>query len=460
MGLIVITEMIRSGFQRYARVLLLFYALALPVLSASAGDTLKWNKERVSADIKSEKLGVLLKQISSATGWKVYVEPGTSREISAKFQDLPPGQALRIMLGELNFALVPGTNGPSKLFVYRTGMSSATQLVHSNGKAIPNELIVRLKPGANIDDLARRLGGKVLARIGNLNAYRLQFENESATANARQRLAADSEIAGIENNYEIDRADPIREALGADVSPLSLQLKPPSDNGRIVVGLIDTAVQPLGGDLDKFLMKQIHVAGPADLDPSEPAHGTSMAETLLRSLQFMTKGSTSVQILPVDVYGSNPSSSTFDVANGIIQAVNGGAKVINLSLGSDADSPILRDVIQAVAAKNIPIFAAAGNEPTTTPFYPAAYPEVMAVTAVDHGQIASYANRGPFILFGAPGTSLVYYNDQPWYVTGTSTASAFTAGIAAGYLDTKGATAGSLIEFLSKNLALRPGSGH
>src|SRR5258708_24297628 len=107
-----------------------------------------------------------------------------------------------------------------------------------------------------------------------------------------------------------------------------------------------------------------------------------MAETMLRSLQDSHKGNPSVQILPVDVYGPNASTTTFDVANGIVQAVNGGARIVNLSLGSDGDSTFLHNVIQDVSKQNIAIFAAAGNQPVTTPFYPAAYSEGAAVTAV------------------------------------------------------------------------------
>ena len=173
-----------------------------------------------------------------------------------------------------------------------------------------------------------------------------------------------------------------------------------------------------------------------------------MVQTFLNGLQYATQGSTSVQVLPVDVYGPNPSTSTFDVAMGIIQARNRGANVINLSLGSASDSPVLYDVIAALARENVPIFAAAGNEPTTTPFFPAAYPGVIAVTALDHGQIASYANRGSFVSVAAPGTSLIYYNGQPWFVVGTSAASAYTAGLAAGRMDTTGSSPQAAQDFI------------
>src|SRR5207245_2052179 len=220
--------------------------------------------------------------------------------------------------------------------------------------------------------------------------------------------------------------------------PVHLQLNPPPSNGRVVVGLIDTAVQALGNDLDRFLLKQISAAGDAQLSPDTPSHGTSMAETILRGLEMTTKGSTSVQILPVDVYGPNASTSTFDVANGIALAINGGANVLNLSLGSEGDSPVLRDLIQSAIQKNIAFFAAAGNQPVTTPFYPAAYSDlgVNAVTAIDHGQLAPYANRGSFVTAGAPGTSIFDFNGQQWSAVGTSSSTAVASGMAAGYMDT------------------------
>jgi hypothetical protein len=239
-----------------------------------------------------------------------------------------------------------------------------------------------------------------------------------------------------------------------------LKLTPPPSTGRIIVGLVDTAVQPLGNGLDSFLLKPISVAGDAQSDPNTPTHGTSMAETILRSIAAMTKGSSSVQILPVDVYGPSATTSTFDVANGIAQAVNSGANPINLSLGSEGDSSFLHSVIQDASSKNIVFFGAAGNQPVTTPYYPAAYPEVMAVTAVDQGQIASYANRGSFISLGTPGTSVIYFGDQPYYVTGTSASTAFASGIAAGYLDATHNSVSQMQAFLRSSFGVKIIPGH
>jgi hypothetical protein len=446
---------------------LLGLAIALQVAApARAADTFNWetNRNRVTADIKAGRLLPLLEQIASVTGWRVFVEPDTTHTISAKFSSLPPGEALHLLLGNLNFALVPQTNASPKLFVFRTVMKNATQLVRPinaaedrpKGKLIPNELIVRLKPGAKIDDLARALGAKVIGRIDSLNAYRLQFEDQAAADSARQQLATNPDVASVDSNYSFDRPPAPAGAQSSGLPPPpQLQLKPPPSTGRVIVGLVDTAVQPLGNGLDSFLLKPLSVAGDAQPDPNNPTHGTSMAETILRSIAAMTKGSSSVQILPVDVYGPSPTTSTFDVANGIAQAVNNGANPINLSLGSDGDSPFLHSVIQDGSSKGIVFIGAAGNQPVTTPFYPAAYPEVMAVTAIDQGQIASYANRGSFVSLGAPGTCVIYFDNQPYYVTGTSASAAFASGIAAGYMDSTHNSASQMQAFLRSNFGVK-----
>ncbi|HXU75956.1 MAG TPA: S8 family serine peptidase [Methylomirabilota bacterium] len=434
-----------------------------------AADSLTWrtDQDRVSADIKSTRLFKVLEEIARTTGWHIFVEPDTARTVSAKFKELPPGEALRLLLGDLNYALVPETNGVPRLYVFRTNRRNATQVIdpakeaemRAHAKLIPNELIVRLKPGAKIDELARALGAKVIGRIDSLNAYRLQFDNEDAATAARAQLADNGDVSSVDNNYSIDRPLTPREALAANVPPPRLQLRPPPADGRIVIGLVDTAVQPLGNNLDGFLLKQLTAVDSAALDTSGPSHGTSMAETMLRSLEMMTKGSSSVQILPVDVYGSGATTSTFDVASGVMLAVNGGATIINMSLGSDGDSSFLHDIIKEASAHNIVFIGAAGNTPVTTPFYPAAYPEVMAVTAIDRGgQIAPYANRGSFVTMGAPGTSVIYYNGQPWYVMGTSPAAAFTSGVVAGYADANRVPVTQAGSFARTALAFTPGA--
>ena len=117
------------------KLLLLFCVLlwgnVLLAASTAAADVLNWqtNNATVSADIKDGKLSWLLEEITAATGWQVFTEPDVSHVVSAKFDKVPQGEALRLLLGDLNFGLVPTTDRHFKLFVFRTTIGSATQAV-------------------------------------------------------------------------------------------------------------------------------------------------------------------------------------------------------------------------------------------------------------------------------------------------------------------------------------------
>ncbi len=415
--------------------------------SSFSADTLIWhtNQNRVSADIESLPLSRVLEAIAHATGWQVYVEPNTTHTVSARFADLPTGEALRLLLGRLSYAVLPQTNGPSRLYVFQSSMRNASRQVQPANldgnrpgmhARIRNELVVTLRPGARIEDIARLLGAKITGRIDSLNTYRLEFKDEEAARKARAWLEEHPDVEAIDFNFTVETPPPI-QPLGGDFTPaFTLKPKDPDGNCPIVVGLIDGPVGSLSKELDPFLLPPISVAGESP-QPAELTHGPAMAETILRSVQASTPtGSSSVRLLPVDVYGPNGTTSTFQVAEGIYRAVNAGANVINLSLGSPGDSPILRQLIQTAAQQGVVFFSAAGNEPVTTPVYPAAYPEVIAVTAADrNGQIASYANRGAFVDIMTPGTSIVPFNGQSYLVNGTSTATAYASGIAAALAD-------------------------
>jgi thermitase len=205
--------------------------------------------------------------------------------------------------------------------------------------------------------------------------------------------------------------------------------------------------------LAPFVQNVIHDAGDYQVNPAQPTHGTAMLETAAQAIGKATGGTTSTKFLLVDVYGNNETTSTFDVAKGITDAINGGATSISASLGSTGNSQILQDVVSQAVQLGIPIFAAAGNEPVTTPTYPAAYPGVIAVTASDaSGQIASYANRGSFVSMIAPGDNIIPFDGQSYLVEGTSTSTATVAGLGAGLADSAGDCAGQEQALLKQHL--------
>jgi hypothetical protein len=404
--------------------------------AAQAADSLDWRKDRdsVDADISSWSLLKTLESISEATGWQVYVEPGTQRKISTKFKDRSRDRALDLLLGNLGRALLPGTNGgPPRFLVFRNAQRDATRLIRGRGKVkpIPNELIVRMKKGKSVDDLAAKLGAKVIGKSDARNSGRLQFEDEEAADKARESLLDNEDVSSVDPNFPV-AAQPMPDGAGGSLGSLNLQ--PLKEGDPLVIGLIDTAVQKQGNAYDDFLLPEISVAGEATLPKDQPTHGTTMFETLLKSVDaFTADGSTTpVKILPVDVYGNNDQATTYEVAEGVLQALKSGARIINLSLGSEGDTPYLHQVIQAGIEAGATFVASAGNTPTASPVYPAGYPEVTSVTAGDSPtSLAPYANFSPVNDAMAPGVSRIQFNGQNYLVQGTSAAAAYFSGAVA-----------------------------
>jgi len=459
----------QNCFRRWIYFAVLGSTLLAANVRAAAAEMLNWNtnQNRVSADIESVPVARLLGGIARHTGWQVYLEPNLTHNVSTKFQNLSSGEALRMLLGDLNFALVPETNGPTHLYVFKTSMGKATQFIRpedlvskiSRSGKIPNELVVTVKPGVKIDGLDCLQDAKVTGKIDALNTYRIQFKDEAAAKTGRDCLANNSDVASVESNYSMEQPD-LPQGVG-NASP-QFNLTPKANDGscQVVIGLIDTKIGSLGNNLDQFVLPSVSVAG-GDCASSQLTHGTAMADTILRGVQANTGGKTSVKILPVDVYGCNETTSTFDVATGIYQAIQkGNANVINLSLGGQGDSEFLHTLIQNATKQGVVFFAAAGNQPVTTPTYPAAYPEVEAVTAGSgQGQIADYANRGSFVDLMLPGTSIVPYDGQSWAVTGTSTATAYASGIAAGIADAGHNCPGQAISTVQSKFGVNLGGG-
>ena len=168
-----------------------------------------------------------------------------------------------------------------------------------------------------------------------------------------------------------------------------------------------------------------------------------------------------VKIRPVRVLGIG-GGSNYDVAQGILYAAGlpaddghgafvlapSQAKVINLSLGGPDASTVLHEAVIAATNAGSLLIAAAGNDGVSTPGYPAAFPEVLSVSAVGaYATLASYSNYGSTIDISAPGgnysdggasfmiasTTWDFVTGTPNYAyyQGTSMAAPHVAGVAA-----------------------------
>lgn len=156
-------------------------------------------------------------------------------------------------------------------------------------------------------------------------------------------------------------------------------------------------------------------------------HGTHIAGIIAQ----IAPGS---KILPVRVLDSNGRGNTFTLAYAIEWAVNQGADVINLSLGTPYDSQILRETVAWAQAQGVSLVAAAGNSNSNTLQYPAGYAGVLSVTAITESDTkAEFANYGGWIKLSTPGVGIISTIVGPngsGYATwsGTSMATPFASG--------------------------------
>jgi subtilisin family serine protease len=113
-------------------------------------------------------------------------------------------------------------------------------------------------------------------------------------------------------------------------------------------------------------------------------------------------------VLPVKVLNNLGGGTDFQIASGIVWAVDRGADIVNLSLGAPTLGPALCSAVDYATSKGALVIAAAGNSRTSEPFYPAACPGVLAVSATDgDGDFASFSNYGPWVALAAPGIGVM-----------------------------------------------------
>lgn len=222
------------------------------------------------------------------------------------------------------------------------------------------------------------------------------------------------------------------------------------------VAVLDTGVDPTHPDLTGQVLEGVDLVGMGAVrgDRAWARHGTAMAGIIAGhghgslKLGGVLGIAPEAKILPIRVIleeidpGRDKARDTKGgaLAEGIRWAADHGADVINLSLGDDSSSAhhaaAEDEAVQYALGKGVVVVASAGNGGKTGDriSYPAAYPGVIAVTAVDRkNKKASFSTRSWYATVSAPGVDVVTADpDRSYYESwGTSAAAAFVSGAVA-----------------------------
>jgi subtilisin family serine protease len=183
-----------------------------------------------------------------------------------------------------------------------------------------------------------------------------------------------------------------------------------TSRGRgVVVAVLDTGVSSGPDGLGLLLDGYDFVD--RDPDPSDSGwHGTHVSGVVAQVTdngEGVASFAPSAAILPVRVLGES-GGNTADLAEGIVWAVDEGADIINLSLGTSGESELVLDALAYAEAEGVVVVAASGNESYSDfILFPASVDTVLAVgaTLLD-GSIARYSNQGPGLDLVAPAGTL------------------------------------------------------
>jgi hypothetical protein len=160
-------------------------------------------------------------------------------------------------------------------------------------------------------------------------------------------------------------------------------------------------------------------------------------------------------ILPLVVLNSSDYALYSDIASAITYAADHGARIASISIGGSTASSTLQSAVDYAWNKGTVIFAAAMNNSSSTPYYPAATNHVLAISATEPSDtLASFSNYGSWIDLSAPGDSILTteLGGAYWYCWGTSLATPIAAAVGALALaENPNLTASALVALLEQN---------
>jgi hypothetical protein len=315
-----------------------------------------------------------------------------------------------------------------------------------NSRTIANELVAEIDGAlsdARADALARRHG---LTRLesqnfplvgGTIGLFRIT-DRRTIEAASRE-FGADISVRSVQPNFryvlqdqktELTEGDPAQYANAKLHLPQAHTL---AHGANVTIAVIDSGIDLKHPELAGAMVASFDALGSKE---GPHLHGTGVAGAIASHARLMGSAP-AARILAIRAFGMSPKgaeSTSYVILKGLDYAAAHGAQIVNMSFAGPKDALMERG-LAAVAAKGIVMVAAAGNAgPKSPPLYPAANPDVIAVSATDaQDKLFTASNRGGHIAISAPGVDIFLPapDDKYQMASGTSFSAAYISGLAA-----------------------------
>ena len=326
------------------------------------------------------------------------------------------------------------------------GPRSNTPQAAINLRAVPNELVAEIDGAltdAQADELARRHG---LIRVGSQNFQLLgttiglfRIADRRPTDVVSREFATEAGVRSVQLNFRYLLQD--QKAVPAEGDPAQYalaQLRLPQAHTlahgmNVTIAVIDSGIDATHPELANSIADAFDALGSKE---GPHVHGTGIAGAIAAHAKLMGSAP-EVRILAIRAFGaatSGAESTSYVILKSLDYAALHGAQIINMSFAGPKD-PLIERGVAATAAKGIVMVAAAGNAGAKSPpLYPAANPNVIAVSGTDaKDRLFAPSNRGNYVALAAPGADIFLpAPDGKYQITsGTSFSAAFVSGIAA-----------------------------
>lgn len=291
-----------------------------------------------------------------------------------------------------------------------------------NGNPIRRGAVIALAPSAALIEGARTAGFAVLERedMLGIGVVLLKAPARYSPAEALKALRKIDPAASLDFDH-------LFEPAGGGLAPLTGAAAAEGSGAGAPIGMIDGGVAQHPALAGAAIEQRGFVPGA----PRPSGHGTAVASLLVGHAGAFVGAAKGRRLLVADIYGGQAASgSALGLARGLGWLADRGVRVVTISLVGPPNL-LLERAVRAVQARGITLVAAVGNDGPAAPAqYPAAYPQVIAVTAVDaRGRALPEAGRAAHLDFAAPGADMAAALPGSGYaaVRGTSFAAPLVA---------------------------------